>query len=161
MLQSIQNKIRSLQKAREIIQTWKDNGDQIVWTNGCFDILHLGHIKYLIEAKALGQRLIVGLNSDHSVGKLKGGHRPIMDQRSREFILAAMQMIDLVVPFESVTPIQEILSLQPHILVKGGDYNKNQIIGSKEVEAWGGKVVIIPLEKGHSSTLIIEKIKKL
>ncbi len=157
----IQHKIQSLSQAHEQVKNWKEGGDQIIWTNGCFDLLHLGHLKYLSEAKALGDRLVVGLNSDHSVQILKGAQRPILDQETRAAKLAALAMVDLVVPFDHPTPIQEIVTLQPSVITKGGDYQASDVVGGAEAAEWGGRVVIIPFEAGHSTSAIIRKIKKL
>ncbi|NND34879.1 MAG: D-glycero-beta-D-manno-heptose 1-phosphate adenylyltransferase [Saprospiraceae bacterium] len=161
MLNQILAKIQSLPDALNKVTAWKQSGEKIIWTNGVFDLLHLGHIKYLCEARSLGDRLVVGLNSDASVRRLKGPHRPINDQESRLYHMAALQMTDLVVLFDQDTPIECILSLKPDVLAKGGDYDPRQVVGGKEALAWNGSVVIVPFESGFSSTEIIRKIKSI
>ena len=159
MLQTIRNKIKTLPESVEIATTWKETGKKIVWTNGCFDLLHYGHIVYLAKARELGDRLIVGLNSDLSVKRLKGANRPILDETTRAIKLASFAFIDLVVVFEEDTPLKCIEMISPSYLVKGGDYQIHEIIGSTFVQKNGGKVVTIPFEKGHSSSDIIRKIQ--
>jgi len=132
----------------------------IVFTNGCFDIIHEGHIEYLIKAKKLGDILIVGLNSDSSVKKLKGEDRPIQDQESRAKVLASMYFVTYVVIFNEETPYDLIKSVQPDFLVKGGDYKVENIVGYDIVKKKGGKVITIPLVKGYSTTRIINKLNK-
>jgi rfaE bifunctional protein nucleotidyltransferase chain/domain len=136
-------------------------GKTIVFTNGCFDILHRGHIASLSQAAVEASFLVVGVNADASVRKLKGEHRPVNDQASRAEILASLLMVDAVVIFEEDTPLELIKAIQPDVLVKGGDYTLDQIVGAKEVIADGGRVVINPLVPGISTTGIIEKIHKL
>lgn len=133
---------------------------KIVFTNGCFDILHIGHIRYLQEAAKLGDILIVGLNSDDSVKQLKGTERPINSELERAEMLCALDFVDYVVIFEENTPLKLIKTIEPDILVKGGDYNPNEVVGKKEVEARGGKLILIPFVEGKSTTKIIERIKK-
>ncbi|MEE8342151.1 MAG: D-glycero-beta-D-manno-heptose 1-phosphate adenylyltransferase [Candidatus Neomarinimicrobiota bacterium] len=145
-------------KAKEIIREWQDNQKVIVFTNGCFDIIHRGHVEYLEQAKLLGDILIVGLNSDDSVKRLKGKSRPFQDEHDRAAILNALRMVDIVVVFEEDTPLELICELKPDILVKGGDYNLDSIIGSKEVETWGGSVKIIPFLKGYGTSQLVDKI---
>ena len=140
------------EKGLELIMKWKSRGHKIVFTNGCFDLIHPGHIHLLIEAKKLGQKLVVGLNSDQSVRRLKGSSRPIKDEISRGVTLGAMEMVDLVIIFKEDTPLELIRYIKPDILVKGGDYTLNEIIGSHDVMANGGTVEIIPLLKGHSTS---------
>lgn len=161
MLKILTDKVVELEKAVSVVSSWKGQGDVVVWTNGVFDLLHRGHIEYLCEARALGDHLIVGVNTDASVRRLKGSARPIHDQQSRVMQLAAMQAVDLVVLFEGDTPINEIKSIQPHYLVKGGDYKTEEIVGGDFVKSHGGKVVVIPFVEGYSTSQIIEKIKKL
>lgn len=134
-------------------------GQKVVFTNGCFDILHIGHIRYLQEAAKLGDVLVIGLNSDASVKRLKGPERPINNEMERAEILCALGFIDYVVIFEEDTPIELIKKIQPDILVKGGDYSNEYVIGTDEVKARRGKLVLIPLVEGKSTTGIIEKIK--
>ena len=145
-------------KAKEIIREWQDNQKVIVFTNGCFDIIHRGHVEYLEQAKLLGDILIVGLNSDDSVKRIKGKSRPIQDEHDRAAILNALRMVDIVVVFEEDTPLELICELKPNILVKGGDYNLDSIIGSKEVETWEGSVKIIPFLKGYGTSQLVDKI---
>lgn len=137
----------------------KRSGKKIVFTNGCFDILHRGHLKYLSDAAALGDVLIVGLNSDSSVGRLKGENRPINDQCDRKFFLESLKSVTAVEVFEQDTPIELIEKITPDILVKGGDYDLNKIVGREHVERFGGKVLTIPFVEGYSSTKMIERIK--
>ncbi len=143
----------------EVINQAKRNGEQIVMTNGCFDILHTGHINYLIKAKTLGDRLIIAVNDDDSVKRLKGNSRPINSVDSRMTVLAALACVDWVVPFSEDTPEQLITLFEPDILVKGGDYTEEQIAGANSVRKTGGDVVILPFEDGCSTSLILEKIK--
>lgn len=154
-------KVVELEKAASITSSWKAQGEKVVWTNGVFDLLHRGHIEYLYEARILGDRLVVGLNTDKSVSRLKGPARPIHDETSRAMQLAAMQAVDLVVLFEEDTPIKEIEAIKPDYLVKGGDYSPDEIVGGDFVKSLGGKVVVIPFVEGYSTSRIIEKIKKL
>lgn len=142
------------------IKKWRLSGETIVFTNGCFDLIHLGHIDYLARAKDLGGKLIVGLNSDRSVSKLKGSKRPIQNQESRSTLLASMQFIDALVLFNDETPIQLIKSISPDVLVKGGDYIIKEIVGHDWVTRSGGDVVTLKFVPGHSSSKIIEQIIK-
>ncbi len=159
MLDHINSKISDLQSLSRLVNAWRVRGDKIVFTNGCFDLLHLGHLSYLAEARALGDKLIVGLNSDASVSKLKGAHRPIHDIKSRAMMLASMECVDGVVVFEEDTPIQLIETLLPDVLVKGGDYELNQIVGHDVVNKAGGVVKTIAFLEGYSSTNIEARIK--
>ncbi|MCZ6515699.1 MAG: D-glycero-beta-D-manno-heptose 1-phosphate adenylyltransferase [Acidobacteria bacterium] len=138
----------------------KAEGKTLVFTNGCFDLLHPGHIRYLEKAKALGDALIVGLNSDRSVKLLKGPTRPIFPEAERAEILAALESVDYVTVFDEATPQELIASLAPHVLVKGGDWDANEIVGRKEVEAAGGRVVSIEHHAGHSTSDLVETITK-
>jgi len=133
--------------------------DQVVFTNGCFDLLHPGHVAYLAAAKNLGDLLIVGINDDASVSRLKGSNRPINNLADRIRMLVALESVDTVISFSEDTPLELIKKVKPQILVKGGDYQKHEIVGAKEVEALGGQVIVMPFEKGYSSTRLIEKIK--
>lgn len=134
---------------------------KIVFTNGCFDILHQGHIDLLAKAADQGNVLIVGLNSDSSVRHLKGSERPINREEDRALMLASLLCVDAVCIFEEATPLKLIEIIQPDVLVKGGDYQKEQIVGSQEVEARGGTVVIVPFVQGYSTSGLVEKIKGL
>ncbi len=138
----------------------KRNGRRIVFTNGCFDLLHPGHVCILQEARELGDALIVGLNSDASVCQLKGEGRPVLPERERAEILAALECVDAVVIFDEVTPREVIARLLPDVLVKGGDWPGNQIVGREEVEAAGGRVVSIPVVPGYSTTEILRRIRE-
>ena len=149
-------KQKELQKK---VQYWRAAKKTIVFTNGCFDILHRGHIEYLNEAKALGDFLIVGLNSDSSVKILKGENRPFMGQNDRAYILAHIKSVDAVCIFDEETPYQLIDIVRPDFLVKGGDYHPEKVVGKDIVERYGGRVVIIPFVSGYSSSQIIEKIR--
>jgi len=143
-----------------LMDVWKYMGLKIVFTNGCFDIIHYGHIDYLARAASLGGKLIIGLNTDASVSKLKGPNRPIQDQQSRALILAAMQFVDAVILFDEETPQELISFLIPDILVKGSDYRIEQIVGADVVLNNGGKVETMDFVAGYSTSNIIEKIKQ-
>ena len=138
----------------------KRNGRRVVFTNGCFDLLHPGHIRSLELARTLGDVLIVGLNSDASVRQLKGEGRPVIPERERAEILAALESVDAVVIFDALTPREVIAALLPDVLVKGGDWPGGQIIGREEVEAAGGRVVSIPFVPGYSTSAILQKIRQ-
>lgn len=137
----------------------KRNGRRVVFTNGCFDLLHPGHIQLLEAARAMGDALVVGLNSDESVRSLKGPSRPVIPQQERAEILANLECVDAVVVFNELTPQNTVAALLPDILVKGGDWPGNQIVGREEVEATGGKVVLIDVVQGYSTTEILRKIR--
>ncbi len=137
----------------------KRNGRRVVFTNGCFDLLHPGHIQSLEQARALGDALIVGINGDASVRELKGPGRPILPELERAEILAALECVDAVVIFQELTPRETIAALLPDVLVKGGDWAGDQIIGREEVEAAGGRVVSIPVVPGYSTTAILAKMR--
>lgn len=141
-------------------QQWKNSGKKVVFTNGCFDIIHPGHIAYLGEAADLGDILIVGLNTDQSVCQLKGENRPINNEFSRTQLIAAMFFVDAVVLFNEETPLELINAVEPDVLVKGGDYNLENIVGAKETLSRGAEVKVLNFLPGYSSSLIIEKIKK-
>ncbi len=158
---TIQEKIFQLDELRSLVQDWKSDGEAVVFTNGCFDLVHRGHLDYLSKARNLGGKLIVGLNSDQSVQRLKGKERPINDQLSRAELLASLYFVDAVVLFEEDTPANLITNLIPSILVKGGDYIVEDIVGYDVVKQAGGDVLTIPFLDGFSSTNLIEKIKKL
>jgi rfaE bifunctional protein nucleotidyltransferase chain/domain len=138
----------------------KRNGRRIVFTNGCFDLLHPGHIGSLEQARALGDALVVGINSDASVRRLKGAGRPVLPERERAEILGAMECVDAVVIFDEPTPREVIARLLPDVLVKGGDWPGDQIVGREEVEAAGGRVVSVPVVAGYSTTEILRKIRE-
>lgn len=159
--QIIPHKIFKLPALLQEIGRLRLVGKTIVFTNGCFDILHRGHIASLSEAATEADFLIVGVNADASVRKLKGEQRPINDEQARTELLASLLMVDAVVIFEEDTPLELIKAISPDVLVKGGDYELEQIVGAKEVIAAGGRVVINPLVPGVSTTGLIEKIHKL
>jgi D-beta-D-heptose 7-phosphate kinase/D-beta-D-heptose 1-phosphate adenosyltransferase len=144
-----------------LVADHKRNGQRVVFTNGCFDLLHPGHIRGFEQARALGDLLIVAINSDSSVRFLKGDARPIIPQHERAEILAALVAVDYVVIFDEVTPREIVSKVLPAVLVKGGDWGPNEIVGREEVEAAGGRVVSIPLEPGYSTTAVIDKIRAL
>jgi D-beta-D-heptose 7-phosphate kinase/D-beta-D-heptose 1-phosphate adenosyltransferase len=152
------SKIKNLDVLARIIATEKDHGKRIVFTNGCFDLLHAGHVKYLQKARSLGDLLVMGLNSDASVRRLKGEKRPLIGEDERAHILAALDCIDYVVLFDQDTPLELITILKPHILVKGGDYTAEAVVGREVVEAYGGRVELVPFVDGKSTTNIIERI---
>ena len=154
-------KIFLLPALLEQIKAWKSENMSIAFTNGCFDILHIGHIASLSEAAAEADILIVGLNSDASTRRLKGPERPVNNEQSRALLMASLQLADAVVLFEEDTPFNLIKAILPDVLVKGGDYTVETIVGVKEVIANGGRVVINPIVQGFSTTGIIEKIQKL
>lgn len=149
-----------LSTARSLVRQWKQEGKKVVFTNGCFDILHYGHVDYLEKARALGDKLVLGLNTDDSVSRFKGPSRPVQDERSRARVLASLQSIDLVVFFNEDTPENLISELLPDILVKGSDYLAENIVGSEVVKRNGGEVRTIEFVPGYSTSRIIEKIKK-
>lgn len=151
-------KILDRSDALKRINSWKVTSDTIVFTNGCFDLLHPGHVRYLESARSLGNRLILGLNDDDSVRRLKGDKRPVLSLEDRATILAGLEAVDLVVPFHEDTPRELIVFLRPDILVKGGDYQKSEIAGGKEVESWGGEVKVLEFVAGKSTTSIIDRI---
>jgi D-beta-D-heptose 7-phosphate kinase/D-beta-D-heptose 1-phosphate adenosyltransferase len=151
-------KIMDLQAAAALRQRWRAEGRQVVFTNGCFDILHVGHLQLLNAAAELGDRLIVGVNSDASVRRLKGDRRPVTPEVQRMTLLAGLACVDLVVMFAADTPLALIKELSPEVLVKGGDYTPDTVVGRAEVEAAGGRVVILPLVPGVSTTQVIQRI---
>ena len=157
---SISDRIYKLPGLIEKCSEWKKQGKKIVFTNGVFDLLHKGHVYSLSQAAKQGDILVVGLNSDNSVKRLKGESRPINDQDARALLLVSLFMIDAVVIFEEDTPLQLITSILPDVLVKGGDYTVDEIAGAKEVIANGGKVVINPILDGYSTTAIIAAISR-
>lgn len=157
--QILKSKLYTLEALKAEREKWKADGQKVVFTNGVFDLLHIGHISYLAAAAGLGQKLIIGLNSDASTRRLKGPTRPVNDEYSRSIMLAAIFFIDAVVLFEEDTPIIPITTLLPDILVKGGDYSIDQIVGAPEVMANGGEVKAIEFVEGYSSSNIIDKIK--
>ena len=156
----MKEKIKERKDLRRIIEDLKKNGKRIVFTNGCFDLIHVGHIRYLEKGKSLGDVLIVGVNSDQSVRILKGPKRPILPEGERAEILSGLGCVDYITLFNEPTPLELISSLQPHILVKGGDWTKETTVGKEVVERSGGEVVIIPFIEGSSTSNLIETILK-
>ena len=159
-LNKLNNKIYSLEELENKVNAWKQSGEEVVFTNGCFDIIHRGHIEVLAQTADLGDRLIIGLNSDTSIQKLKGKNRPIIEEQSRAILLASLEFVDAVVIFSEDTPLKLISALIPDVLAKGGDYEIETIVGHEIVQQNGGKVKLVPFVDGFSSTTIIEKIKK-
>ncbi|HPI93882.1 MAG TPA: D-glycero-beta-D-manno-heptose 1-phosphate adenylyltransferase [Deltaproteobacteria bacterium] len=149
-----------LEELLEVLASGRPRGMKVVFTNGCFDILHAGHVSYLSKARALGDCLVVGLNSDASVGRLKGPQRPVNPERARAAVLGALVCVDHVVLFEEDTPLKIIECIRPDILVKGGDWAVDDIVGADVVRASGGQVMTIPFEDGFSTTGIIERIRQ-
>lgn len=156
---SFQEKIYSTEKAVLQIAQWKQSGERVVFTNGCFDLIHFGHLQYLEQARQLGTRLVVGLNSDQSVMRLKGVHRPIKDQKTRAALLASLFFVDMVVAFEEDTPLELIQKLLPDVLVKGGDYTIENIVGADIVLRNGGEVKTLAFVPGYSTSAYEKKIK--
>jgi D-glycero-beta-D-manno-heptose 1-phosphate adenylyltransferase len=154
------DKIKSLTEAKKKVAGWKARSERVVFTNGCFDLLHLGHVDYLEKARNLGDRLIVGLNTDDSVARFKGPERPIQNEESRARVLASLQFVDLVVFFNEDTPLNLISELIPNVLVKGSDYLAENIVGADVVKKAGGEVKTIAFVPGYSTSRIVEKIKK-
>lgn len=154
------NKLKSFDEIAAIAADARRKGQKIVFTNGCFDLLHRGHVHILREAKMAGDLLIVGLNTDRSVKGIKGATRPILPETDRSELIASLEMVDYVVLFDEPTPIDLITAIKPHILAKGGDWERDQVVGAGLVEDSGGRVVLIPYLKGFSTTEIIERIRK-
>jgi D-beta-D-heptose 7-phosphate kinase/D-beta-D-heptose 1-phosphate adenosyltransferase len=158
---TILSKIYTRNELLKQVARWRFLGKSISFTNGCFDILHAGHIASLTEAAKEGDILIVGVNTDSSTRRLKGDERPVNDENSRALLLASLAIVDAVTLFDEDTPYELITAIMPDVIVKGGDYTFDQMIGAKEVVANGGRVVINPIVQGFSTTGIIEKIRKL
>ena len=156
----MRKKIKTKDDLHRIVEDLKKKGKKIVFTNGCFDLLHLGHIRYLEKAKSLGDILVVGVNSDRSVRNLKGPERPILSEEERSEILSGLGCVDYITVFDEQTPLELISSLQPHTLVKGGDWTKETTVGKDVVERSGGEVVILPFIEGSSTSNLIEAILK-
>lgn len=159
MIKEIEAKILDWKAAQKQRQAWQSLDKKVVFTNGCFDLLHYGHIQYLAQARELGDALIIGLNSAASVSRLKGPGRPINDEITRLWQMAALQFVDMVVPFEADTPADLINLLRPDVLVKGGDYEISEIVGADSVLQSGGEVRVLPYINGYSTTSIEEKIR--
>ena len=159
-LEVIEDKIVDITRLSSLLNIWRLQEKSVVFTNGCFDLLHLGHIDYLAKAADLGGKLVIGLNSDDSTRKLKGLGRPITDQRSRSMILASLSFVDAVILFDEPTPLELIKFIMPDVLVKGADYALDQIVGAREVMDKGGQVERIELLQGYSTSLIEKRIKQ-
>ena len=158
-LKKINNKIFDLQILMKKIEKWRSENKKIVFTNGCFDLIHLGHIEILARSSDFGDKLIIGVNSDLSIKKLKGENRPIIEESSRIRQLSALEFVDAVVLFDEETPIKLIETIKPDVITKGGDYTAKNVVGNKVVNQKNGEVVIIPLTQGYSTTSILNKIK--
>lgn len=153
-------KICNLDQARELVDSWHAEKRRVVFTNGCFDLLHAGHVTYLEQARKLGDRLVVGLNTDRSVRELKGPSRPVIGEDDRARVLAALESVDAVVMFDEETPLGLILALKPDVLVKGSDYREDQVVGAAEIKTWGGCVDLIPVVPGRSTTGILQAVNQ-
>lgn len=158
-LERVQAKVFNREKLENQLAIWRFKSQKIVFTNGCFDLLHLGHIDYLTKAKDLGDILIIGVNRDDSVRKLKGTNRPLAGEKSRLTIMASLQFVNAVVPFDEDTPYELIKQVQPDVLVKGSDYKTEDIVGYDIVKAKGGEIVTIDYLEGYSTSAIEEKIR--
>ena len=158
-LDAIKSKIIDIENIDSFLTYWKLKNQKIVFTNGCFDILHRGHVEYLAQAANYGNVLVIGLNTDKSVRKIKGENRPVQDELARATILASLQFVSAVILFDEDTPYELIRKIQPDVLIKGSDYDIEDIVGYDIVKAKGGKVVTIDFIEGYSTTSIIEKLK--
>lgn len=156
---AINNKIVSIVELKRLVKNWRLKSEKVAFTNGCFDILHVGHIKVIEQAANNADRLIVALNTDASVKNLKGSNRPINKEQDRAKLIAALQFVDAVILFNEETPLHLIQELLPDVLVKGGDYTIDTIVGANEVIANKGEVVIVPTEEGYATTHTIQQIK--
>ena len=159
-LETIKNKIISQDSLVGLLAIWKFQNKRVVFTNGCFDLLHLGHIDYLSKARDHGEILIVGVNTDDSVKRLKGNSRPLTDEQSRSMIMASLHFVDAVVLFDEDTPYELIKLVQPDVLIKGNDYKPEEVVGYDIVKKKGGEVVTIDLVEGYSTSAIEQKIKQ-
>ena len=155
------NKIIEKNILKKKLEKLRREGKKIAFTNGCFDILHVGHIRYLREAKKTADILVLALNSDSSVRAIKGDKRPLVCESERAEIIAALEFIDFVTIFEEMTPLELIIDLKPDVLIKGGDWPEEKVVGREEIKKWGGKVALIPEIAGKSTTNIVEKIKMM
>lgn len=157
-LKELQKKILSLSDSLVVLDRWKSDTQKVVFTNGCFDVFHYGHLHLLYQSKILGDKLIVGLNDDKSIASLKGIKRPIYNQEQRSAILSAISFVDLIIVFSEQTPLNLIKTIKPDIITKGSDYKINQVVGKNEVISKGGKVILIPLIKNLSSSNVLKEI---
>lgn len=158
---SFRTKVKTVRQLKRILARLRRRGERIVFTNGCFDLLHIGHLRYLQRARRHGDRLVVGINSDRSVRQIKGPPRPLIPQAERAEVLAALSCVDFVTVFNERDPLAVITALQPDVLIKGSDWGQNKIIGREVVEGRGGRVRRVPLVKGVSTTRLIKKIRRL
>ena len=158
-LKKINNKIFDLQNLMKKIEKWRSENKKIVFTNGCFDLIHLGHIEILARSSDFGDKLIIGVNSDLSIKKLKGKNRPIIEESSRIKQLSALEFVDALVLFDEETPLKLIETIKPDVITKGGDYTAKNIVGNEVVSQKNGEVIVIPLTRGYSTTSILNKIK--
>ncbi|MBN1473924.1 MAG: D-glycero-beta-D-manno-heptose 1-phosphate adenylyltransferase [Syntrophaceae bacterium] len=154
------NKILDRNTLKNKLEELRKKGKKIAFTNGCFDILHIGHVRYLREAKKTADILVLALNSDASVKKIKGKKRPLVPQEDRAEIMAALEFIDFVTIFDETTPLELINLLKPDVLIKGGDWAEDDVVGRDEIKKWGGKLTLIPEIKGKSTTSIVDKIRQ-
>jgi D-beta-D-heptose 7-phosphate kinase/D-beta-D-heptose 1-phosphate adenosyltransferase len=154
----LSNKVCDRASLVQKVQRWRAQGERVVFTNGCFDLLHTGHVTYLDRARRHGQRLVVGLNTDRSVRALKGSSRPIIPEQQRATVLAALASVDAVILFDEDTPLDLIKALRPDVLAKGSDYTEERVVGAREVRSWGGEVVLVPLVEGWSTTGVLKKL---
>jgi D-beta-D-heptose 7-phosphate kinase/D-beta-D-heptose 1-phosphate adenosyltransferase len=154
-------KILSWEALKNEVECRRGEGQKIVFTNGCFDVLHVGHVRYLQEARKMGDFLILALNSDTSVRAIKGDKRPLVPQGERAEIAASLEAVDYVILFDETTPLKLIEYLRPDCLVKGGDWKEEAVVGSDAVRSWGGRIVLIPVVEGASTTNIVEKILRV
>lgn len=152
-----EDKVLTRDELQRRVAVWRANGERVVFTNGCFDLIHVGHISVLEQSRRLGDRLIVAINSDESVACLKGPNRPVVGENERARVLAALASVDAVSIFGEPTPLELIFATRPDVIVKGGDYNEDTVVGAKEVKSWGGKVAIVPTVEGHSTTRLIQR----
>jgi D-beta-D-heptose 7-phosphate kinase / D-beta-D-heptose 1-phosphate adenosyltransferase len=155
-----QDKVVTLDRLLARVADWRSAKQVIVFTNGCFDVLHVGHIVLFEQCRTFGDKVIVAINSDSSVRKLKGPSRPFVAELQRARVLAALAVTDAVVVFSEPTPLELVLSIRPDVLVKGGDYSESTIVGAKEVRSWGGRVELVPTVEGFSTTGILNKISR-
>ena len=152
------HKVCNLSQLLEKVMNWKKSNLNIVFTNGCFDLLHAGHVTYLEAAKKRGDKLILGLNTDRSVSAIKGPQRPVVNEDDRARVLAALESVDAVILFDEDTPMNLIKQIKPNVIAKGSDYRADQVVGGKEVESWGGEIALIDLVAGRSTSNIIQKL---
>ena len=158
-LERVKNKIFNKNNLLEKLEVWRSANKKIVFTNGCFDLIHLGHIEVLARSADLGDILIIGVNTDSSIKELKGNNRPIIEENSRAQQLASLEFVDAVILFNEQTPLELIKVIKPNVITKGGDYNSEQVVGNEIAVKNNGEVIIIPLTQGYSTTSILDKIK--